>query len=361
MNTQTTPVEADTDAKRSVTESEAVDVAPTSGVYTVLEVGGEGGGYTIVADGSSAQTRFRRLASTGEDLYFDGLDDFNPVEEEQTLPWCDSLSEALQTINPSWPLLSGIFVHPAHRKEVCNLWETQLKKSGQEESVYPHKRQRWMELFGNRMSNALQTPAVTGPPLRLGNRVAPDGSLFDTKARGSLMGNRGVLKEKNGHYNTPAGFRVWIHCVTTAPDLPNYQPRDVKYTKLFFTDEATALSAGHRPCGYCLRPRLNDFKQAWFDANRTLYAGKSATLDTLDRILHAERMATTHRPCVSVHMGELPDGTFFRMGGSTHLSLQGVAVEWSQGGYIGAVIAPETASIQLLTPPSIINLYSTGW
>jgi hypothetical protein len=60
-------------------------------------------------------------------------------------------------------------------------------------------------------------------------------------------------------------------------------------------------------------------------------------------------------------MGELPDGTFFRMGGSTYLSLQGVAVEWSQGGYIGAVIAPETASIQLLTPPSIINLYSTGW
>lgn len=97
-------------------------------------------------------------------LYFDGLDDFNPVEEEQTLPWCDSLSEALQTINPSWPLLSGIFVHPAHREEVCNLWQTQLKKSGQEESVYPHKRQRWMELFGNRMSNALQTPAVTGPP-----------------------------------------------------------------------------------------------------------------------------------------------------------------------------------------------------
>ena len=34
MNTKTTPVEADTDAKRSVTESEAVDVAPTGGVYT---------------------------------------------------------------------------------------------------------------------------------------------------------------------------------------------------------------------------------------------------------------------------------------------------------------------------------------
>ncbi len=210
------------------------------------------------------------------------------------------------------------------------------------------------------MSNELQT-AVTGHPLRLGNRVAPDGSLFDTKARGSLMGNRGVLKVKNGHYNTPAGFRVWIHCVTSAPDLPNYKPLEVKYTKLFFTDEATALSAGHRPCGYCLRPRLDDFKQAWFEANRTLYAGKPATLDTLDRILHDERLATSHRPLMTTLVRKLPDGTFFRMAGSTYLALQGVAVQWAQGEYIGAVIAPETADIQLLTPPSIVNIYSKGW
>lgn len=211
------------------------------------------------------------------------------------------------------------------------------------------------------MSSTFPTPTVNGQPLRLGNRVAPDGSLFDTKTHVSLMGNRGELKVKNGHYNTPAGFRVWIHCVTTATNLPNYKPREVKYTKLFFTDEATALSAGHRPCGYCLRPRLDDFKQAWFDANRTLCAGKPAILDTLDRALHGERMATIQRPRVSARVRELPDGTFFRMGDSTYLSLQGVAVEWAQGEYIGAVIAPAVADIQLLTPPSIIELYSTGW
>ena len=211
------------------------------------------------------------------------------------------------------------------------------------------------------MNNAFQAAAVTDQPVRLSNRVAPDGSLFDTKTHGSLMGNRGELKVKNGHYNTPAGFRVWIHCLTTAPNLPNYKPREVKYTKLFFTDEATALSAGHRPCGYCLRARLDDFKKAWFEANRALYTGQPAILDTLDRILHRERMATIQRPHVSARVHELPDGTFFRMGDSTYLSLHGLALQWVRGEYIGAVTAPTVAEIQLLTPPSIIRLYSTGW
>lgn len=191
--------------------------------------------------------------------------------------------------------------------------------------------------------------------------MAPDGSLFDTKTRGNLMGNRGELKVKNRDYNTPAGFRVWIHCVTTAPDLPNYKPRAVKYTKLFFTDEATALSAGHRPCGYCLRSRLDDFKHAWFDVNRKLCVGKAENLDTLDRFLHGERMATNQRPQVSARVQELPDGTFFRMGSTTYLSLHGKAVEWAQGEYASAILAPEVADIQLLTPPSIVNMYANGW
>ena len=149
MNTRATPTEASTDAERSVTQSEAPDVPPTTGVYTVLEVGGEGGGYTIMADGSSPQTRFRRLASTGEEGLFDFLEDVPPsVEEEKPVPWCDSLAEALQTINSAWPLMSGIFVHPAHREEVCKLWHAQLKENGDEDSLRSHKREHWMELFG---------------------------------------------------------------------------------------------------------------------------------------------------------------------------------------------------------------------
>ena len=149
MNTKAASVEAGSDAIRAVTETAFDGESATAGVYTVLEVGGEGGGYTIVADGSSPQTRFRRLASTGEEGLFDFLeDDPQPVEEERPVPWCDSLAEALQTINSAWPLMSGIFVHPAHQEEVCKLWHAQLKENGEEDSVRSHKREYWMELFG---------------------------------------------------------------------------------------------------------------------------------------------------------------------------------------------------------------------
>lgn len=90
-----------------------------------------------------------RLASTGEEGLFDFLeDDPPPVETEKSVPWCDSLSEALQTINSAWPLLYGIFFHPAHREEVCKLWHAQLKERGEEDSVRSQKRKHWMELFG---------------------------------------------------------------------------------------------------------------------------------------------------------------------------------------------------------------------
>ena len=203
------------------------------------------------------------------DLYFDGLDDFNPVEEEQTCHG-DSLSEALQTINPSWPFVVWHFVHPAHREEVCNLWQTQLKKSGQEESVYPHKRQRWMELFGNRMSNALQNTRSDRPPVFRATG-GPDGSLFDTKARQPDGQPWCPKKETLQHARR---ISCLIHCVTTAPlTSRNYQPRDVKYTKLFFTDEATALSAGHRPW-VPPSPQTN-ILQAWFDFEPNAVCGSS--------------------------------------------------------------------------------------
>lgn len=97
------------------------------------------------------------------------------------------------------------------------------------------------------------------------------------------------------------------------------------------------------------------------EANKSLCTGKLATLDTLDRVLHHERMTTLQRPSVPMRMRDLPDGTFFRMGGSTYLSLRGAAVQWAQGEYIGVVTPPETADIQVLTPPSIVTLYASGW
>ncbi len=81
------------------------------------------------------------------------------------------------------------------------------------------------------------------------------------------------------------------------------------YTELFFLDEATALAAGHRPCGECRSADAKRFKNLWLEANGTLLQGKSGTMANMDAILHSERIGrdgTQRRweACVS----ELPDG-----------------------------------------------------
>lgn len=39
------------------------------------------------------------------------------------------------------------------------------------------------------------------------------------------------------------------------------------YSELFLLDEATAVSAGHRPCNDCQKDRFKEFKTAWLSAN----------------------------------------------------------------------------------------------
>ena len=70
------------------------------------------------------------------------------------------------------------------------------------------------------------------------NRVDPWGRDFATAERGYFMGNR-----KYGPH---------ITCSLRDPDAAAV-PDLGDYPKLFFLDEATALSAGHRPCHRCRR------------------------------------------------------------------------------------------------------------
>ncbi|HEY5304680.1 MAG TPA: hypothetical protein VIJ86_11595 [Acidimicrobiales bacterium] len=39
--------------------------------------------------------------------------------------------------------------------------------------------------------------------------------------------------------------------------------REDRYTELFFLDEASALAAGHRPCGMCKNHHQVEFIAAW--------------------------------------------------------------------------------------------------
>ena len=95
------------------------------------------------------------------------------------------------------------------------------------------------------------------PPRRspLRNRVTPFGEIIETPARGTFFGNRGDLAK--GVYRlkeTPRwSTRGWIICDLKKDLRERHLMRPRGYTKLYFLDEATALAAGHRPCGQCRR------------------------------------------------------------------------------------------------------------
>src|SRR6202451_200482 len=94
---------------------------------------------------------------------------------------------------------------------------------------------------------------------RRGDRLRP--------GRGLLMGNRGCLHGPDRRLGT-ARWRSkrWICCVLEWKDVQRDPMPPGRWTALFFLDEATALAAGHRPCGYCRRADFLAYARAWQEA-----------------------------------------------------------------------------------------------
>ena len=109
-------------------------------------------------------------------------------------------------------------------------------------------------------------PVRTDMPLQ--NRVSPLGEIVATAERGGLMGNRGILHDRDRRL----GVSRWKHphwvCCRLA-FLGRHRPvmTPGRYTELFFLDEATALAAGHRPCAECRRADYTRFLDAWTAAH----------------------------------------------------------------------------------------------
>ncbi len=99
------------------------------------------------------------------------------------------------------------------------------------------------------------------------NRLTPFSTIEAVAARGTLMGNRGILHDEQGRLGK-ARWRHphWVTCLLEFKGRwrPVMQPH--AYTELFFLDEATAFAAGHRPCGECRRPDYLRFLDAWAKA-----------------------------------------------------------------------------------------------
>ncbi len=194
------------------------------------------------------------------------------------------------------------------------------------------------------------------------NRVLPDGRIIVSPARGTMMGNRGgvfhtaeqSLGRKHWH------SKQWICCVLAFKNRRRQLMQPRRYTELFFLDEATALSAGHRPCFECRRAAANDFAVRWNGLR-----GKSgrAKADDMDHVLHAERLdgAGTKR---TFHTGidELPDDVFIldMRGGIARIA--GPRLQsWSHDGYSSSMPRPKGVTFEVLTPPSIVAVLGVGY
>jgi len=243
----------------------------------------------------------------------------------------------------------------------------------------------------------------------LQNRVAPDGTIFADAARGLLMGNRGGQLHDAEKRLTARRWasRQWITCALEYKDRHESIMAPGRYTQLFFLDEATALSAGHRPCALCRRADFVRFMEGWQRPHGFQRLPKVAEVDAA---LHAERVGRDkHKVTFDARLGDLPDGVMVELGAesrspslpppapphpvplpigerghkrhplgsivpsplwgegeraaghsSPRLCLKGVLLPWSPSGYGPPLETDPAQTVRVLTPRSIVAIIVAG-
>ena len=148
------------------------------------------------------------------------------------------------------------------------------------------------------------------------NRVRPDGEIITTHAKGTLMGNRGILHDDKQEIVRPYAHKAWIICQLQFKDRKRTIMSPGRYTELFFLDEATALAAGHRPCYECQRERAQTFRGAWASANPHLTGDQPVKMSDIDRVLHGDRLTQARlvkdrrKRTYTAELAGLPNGVF---------------------------------------------------
>ncbi|MGH7003970.1 MAG: hypothetical protein ACREIP_08485 [Alphaproteobacteria bacterium] len=137
-----------------------------------------------------------------------------------------------------------------------------------------------------------------------------------------------------------------------------------RYTELFFLDEATALAAGHRPCGECRLEDLRRFGAAWPHKRARR---RFALAPEIDAVLARERsdqsdplrvewIDPAHPPAdgvIFVFMDDGPDGPV--------LCARGALWRWTPTGYEGPLPWARRRKVLMLTPYSTIRTIENGY
>lgn len=191
----------------------------------------------------------------------------------------------------------------------------------------------------------------------LQNRVTPLGELIATPERGLVYANRGCLHDSRGRIRDRYPTRRWIACrldFNGRRRAPKMMPG--RFTELFFLDEATALAAGHRPCGECRYQDYEHLTAMWAE----LHPGQHGA-DAIDEQLDRERRdpRTRQRRFHEAQFDKLPDGAFVLHEGEPHLVLNTELLRWSPAGYTSRANRPDQGTATVITPPSLVALLRT--
>jgi len=189
--------------------------------------------------------------------------------------------------------------------------------------------------------------------------VTPLGDVIATPERGLVYANRGCIHDAHGRLRERRyPTKRWIACrleFNGRYRRPLMAPG--KFTELFFLDEATALAAGHRPCGEC---RYKDYEH--LTAMWAVRYPDRVGADAIDQQLDAERRDpnTKRRRLYETNQDELPDGAFVLHDGEPHLVLGSELLRWSPAGYTTRCARPDgSARATVITPPSLVALLRT--
>lgn len=192
----------------------------------------------------------------------------------------------------------------------------------------------------------------------LQNRVLPTGEIVASSARGTLMGNRGILHDGNQRLGASRWtHQAWVTCVLDFKNRRREIMTPRHYTELFFLDEAVALAAGHRPCGECRRADYQSFRAHWNVAH-----GPVADLKTIDQHMHRDRVNRKRRQVRhSGLLDTLPNGAFILFENHPHLVWNDSLLRYSPHGYIQTLYRPDQIEVVVLTPHATLQVLKVGY
>jgi hypothetical protein len=188
--------------------------------------------------------------------------------------------------------------------------------------------------------------------------IDPGGNFYLESGSSTFMGNRGNLRNCSGRISRKSRSMAWIACDFKRKNLDRAHLRPVKYTRLFFFDEVTALTAGHRPCGLCRGADLQKFKNA-------ILVDQATRLSTreVDRALRNQCCPETRR-LSTMRVSALPIGSMFKspeLSSSTYVKGDEGFLIWNSNGYIPTCKNLNDLVAVVITPKIIIHAYLNGY